>query len=94
MPIVRILFYEKNEANNSYHIYSYSTIHNQEVNRPGYDIIRNDRKINGRKGGGVCISMQCNLNFMPDANENNTSKLKDIFSTFGAEQLVMQFMRY
>ena len=30
-------------------------IDNQEVNIPGYEIIRNDRKINGRKGGGVCI---------------------------------------
>ena len=41
--------YKSNEANNSYGIYSYSTIDNQDVNRPGYAIIRNDRKINGVK---------------------------------------------
>ena len=134
-----------------------STIDNREVNIPGYEIIRNDRKINGRKGGGVCIYIRCNLNytlrddlevenletlviqviklrsnpilistwyrppdtpttifdnfeeligkmdstgheifllgdfnvdFMPDANENNTNKLKDIFATYGLEQLI------
>ena len=141
-----------------------STIDNQEVNIPGYEIIRNDRKINGRKGGGVCIYVRCNINyilrddleiekleslviqvnkprskpilistwyrppaaiyawyrppaaifdnfeeliakmdstgheifllgdfnvdFMPDVNANN--KLKDIFSTFGLEQLITE----
>ena len=134
-----------------------STIDNREVNIPGYEIIRNDRKINGRKGGGVCIYIRCNLNytlrddlevenletlviqvnklrskpilistwyrppdtpitifdnfeeligkmdstgheifllgdfnvdFMPDANANNTNKLKDIFATYGLEQLI------
>ena len=41
-----------------------STIDNQEVNIPGYEIIRNDRKINGRKGGGVCIYVRCNINYI------------------------------
>ena len=40
-----------------------STIENQEVNLPGYEIIRNDMKSNGRKGGGVCIYIRCNLNY-------------------------------
>ena len=136
-----------------------STIDNQEVNITGYEIIRNDRKINGRKGGGVCIYVRCNINyilrddleiekleslviqvnkprskpilistwyrppdtptaifdnfeeliakmdstgheifllgdfnvdFMPHVNANNTNKLKDIFSTFGLEQLITE----
>ena len=41
-----------------------STIDNQEVNIPGYEIIRNDRKINGRKGDGVCIYVRCNINYI------------------------------
>ena len=136
-----------------------STIDNPEVNIPGYEIIWNDRKINGRKGGGVCIYVRWNINyilkddleiekleslviqvnkprskpilistwyrppdtptaifdnfeeliakmdstgheifllgdfnvdFMPDVNANNTNKLKDIFSTFGLEQLITE----
>ena len=41
-----------------------STIDNQEVNIPGYEIIRNDRKINGRKGGGVCIYVRCKITYI------------------------------
>ena len=29
-----------------------------------------------------------NVDFMPDANANNTNKLKDIFATYGLEQLI------
>ena len=31
-----------------------------------------------------------NVDFMPDVNANNTNKLKDIFSTFGLEQLITE----
>ena len=40
----------------------YSTINDNEVYLLDYEIVRNDRKTNGRYGGGVCISVKCNLN--------------------------------
>ena len=40
-----------------------STINDNEVYIPGYEIVRKDRKINGRHGGGVCIYVGCNLNY-------------------------------
>ena len=40
-----------------------STISDNEVYIPGYEIVRKDRKINGRHGGGVCIYVRCNLNY-------------------------------
>ena len=39
-----------------------ASIHSNEVNLPGYEIIRKDRCINVRHGGGVC-SLRNNLNF-------------------------------
>ena len=32
-----------------------ASVHSNEVNLPEYEIIRKDRYINGRHGGGVCI---------------------------------------
>ena len=32
-----------------------STIHDSDVYIPGLEILRNDRGVNGRKGGVVCI---------------------------------------
>lgn len=29
----------------------------------GYEIVTRDRQLNGRRGGGVCIYIKCNLNF-------------------------------
>ena len=40
-----------------------STINDNEVYIPGYEIIRKDRKVNGRHGGGVCNYVRCNLNY-------------------------------
>ena len=40
-----------------------ASIHSNEVNLPGYEIIRKDRCINGRHGGGVCMYLRNNLNF-------------------------------
>ena len=40
-----------------------STIKDNEVHLPGYDVIRKDRENNGRYGGGVCIYVRSNINF-------------------------------
>ena len=40
-----------------------STIKDSEVHLPGFDIVRKDRDINGRNGGGVCIYVRSNINF-------------------------------
>ena len=40
-----------------------SLINDNEVYIPGYEIVRKDRKTNGRHGGGVCIYVRCNLNY-------------------------------
>ena len=40
-----------------------STINDNEVYIPGYEIVRKDRKINGQHGGGVYIYVRCNLNY-------------------------------
>ena len=40
-----------------------NTINDHEVYLPGYEIVRRDRQINGRKGGGVCFYLRSNLNF-------------------------------
>ena len=39
-----------------------STIGDHEVCLPGFELVRRDRIINGRNGGGVCIYIRCNLN--------------------------------
>ena len=39
------------------------TISDHEVCLPGFDIIRRDRSVNGRHGGGICIYVRANLNF-------------------------------
>ena len=38
------------------------SINDNEVYLSGYEIVRKDRKTNGRHGGGVCIYVKCNLN--------------------------------
>ena len=40
-----------------------STISDHEICLPGFELIRRDRLINGRRGGGVCIYIRSNLNF-------------------------------
>ena len=32
-----------------------STIKDSDVYLPGFEIIRKDRKVNGRSGGGICM---------------------------------------
>ena len=40
-----------------------SSISNCELDITGYDIVRLDRELNGRRGGGVCFYIRSNLNF-------------------------------
>ena len=40
-----------------------STVHDSDVYIPGFEIVRKDRRVNERKGGGVCIYLRTNLNY-------------------------------
>ena len=42
-----------------------------EVNVRGYDIIRRDRPLNGRSGGGVCFYIRSNINYSICKNLHN-----------------------
>ena len=42
-----------------------STISDNEMHVPGYEIVRRDRNVNGRLGGGVCFYVRCNINYSP-----------------------------
>ena len=48
-----------------------STVHDDEVYIPGFEIVRKDRKVNGRNGGGVCIYLRTNLNYRIRNDLNN-----------------------
>ena len=48
-----------------------STIHDNELYLPGFEVVRRDRRVNGRKGGGVCIYPSTNLNFRIRGDLNN-----------------------
>ena len=48
-----------------------STIHDSDVYIPGFEIVRKDRRVNGRKGGGVCIYLRTNLNYRIRHDLNN-----------------------
>ena len=39
------------------------TINDREVCLPGFEIVRRDRKVNGRNGGGVCLYIRSNINY-------------------------------
>ena len=40
-----------------------SSVKDHEVCLPGYEIIRRDRSVNGRNGGGICIYVCVNINY-------------------------------
>ena len=40
-----------------------STVCDDEVYIPGFEIVRKDRKISGRNGSGVCTYVRTNLNY-------------------------------
>ena len=42
-----------------------STISDNEMHVPGYEIVRRDRNVNGRLGGGVCFYVRCIINYSP-----------------------------
>ena len=46
-----------------------TTILNNEIHLSGYEIIRKDRYVNGRNGGGVCIYIHNSLNYHIRVNE-------------------------
>ena len=48
-----------------------STVHNDKVYIPGFEIVRKDRKVNGRHGGGVCTYLRTNLNYRIRNDLNN-----------------------
>ena len=41
-----------------------SSISDHEVCSPGFELVRRDRSVNGRRGGGICIYIRSNLNFI------------------------------
>ena len=47
------------------------TVRDNEVYIPGFEIVRNDRKINGRNGGRVCTYVRTNLNYRIRNDLNN-----------------------
>ena len=61
-----------------------STINYHEVCLSGFELVRRDRNINGRNGGGLCIYIRSNLNFhmRDDLNskilENLTVEIKPV----------------
>ena len=48
-----------------------SSVCDDEVYIPGFEIVRKDRKINGRNGSGVCTYVCTNLNYRIHNNLNN-----------------------
>ena len=48
-----------------------STVHDSYVYIPGFEIVRKARRVNGRKGGGVCIYLLTNLNYRIRDDFNN-----------------------
>ena len=48
-----------------------STIHDNELYLPGFEVVRRERRVNERKGGGVCIYLRTNLNFRVRGDLNN-----------------------
>ena len=49
----------------------------------GFELVRRDRIINGRNGGGVCIYIRCNLNF----------KIRDDLTSEIIENLTVKIMK-
>ena len=54
------------------------SISDQEVKVVGYDVIRRDRTVNGRFGGGVCFYIRWEINYV--VREDLNSKLLEILS--------------
>ena len=42
-----------------------SSVNDNEIYLPGFEVVRKDLSVNGRSGGGVCIYLQSNIK-LPD----------------------------
>ena len=40
-----------------------SSVNDNEIHLPGFEVVRNDRSVNGRSGGGVCMYLRNNINY-------------------------------
>ncbi|XP_028403422.1 uncharacterized protein LOC114526119 [Dendronephthya gigantea] len=40
-----------------------SLIENREIQLPGFELVRRDRDLNGRHGGGICLYVRSNINY-------------------------------
>ena len=40
-----------------------SSVYDNEIYLPGFEVVRKDRSVNGRRGGGVCIYLRSNINY-------------------------------
>ena len=40
-----------------------SSVNDNEIHLPGFEVVRKDRSVNGRSGGGVCIYLRNNINY-------------------------------
>ena len=40
-----------------------SSVNDNEIFLPGFEVVRKDRSVNGRSGGGVCIYLRSNINY-------------------------------
>ena len=40
-----------------------SSVNDNEIYLPGFEVLRKDRSVNGRSGGGVCIYLRRNINY-------------------------------
>ena len=39
------------------------SVNDNEIYLPGFEVVRKDRSVNGRSGGGVCIYLRSNINY-------------------------------
>ena len=40
-----------------------SSVNDNEIHLPGFEVVRKDRSVNGRSGGGVCVYLRNNINY-------------------------------
>ena len=40
-----------------------SSVNDNEIHLPGFEVVRKDRSVNGRNGGGVCMYLRSNINY-------------------------------
>ena len=40
-----------------------SSVNDNDIHFPGFEVVRKDRAVNGRSGGGVCMYLRNNINY-------------------------------